>query len=281
MTKIAYRRIAVDSIEIFYREAGRSNGPALLLLHGSPPSSHMFRDLIPQLADRFHVIAPDLPGFGQSDMPERTKFSYTFANIAGAIDRFTEVIGLDRFAIYVFDYGAPTGFRLAVGHPERITAIISQNGNAYVEGLSEGWKPIQTYWKDPSPVNRDALRALLKPETTLWQYRHGVSDTTAISPDGYSLDNFYLARPGADEVQLDLFGDYKSNVALYPTFQEYFRKHKPPFLAVWGKNDPFFLPPGAEAFTRDMPGAVVRFFDTGHFALETHVEEITKAIQDF
>jgi pimeloyl-ACP methyl ester carboxylesterase len=281
MTKIAYRRIAVDSIEIFYREAGRSNAPALLLLHGFPTASHMFRDLIPELADRFHVIAPDLPGFGQSDMPERTKFSYTFDNIAGAIDRFTEVIGLDRFAIYVFDYGAPTGFRLAVRHPERITAIISQNGNAYVEGLSDGWNPIRAYWQDPSEANRTALRAFLSPETTVWQYTHGVADTSSVSPDGYSLDNFYLARPGADEVQLDLFGDYKSNVALYPEFQAYFRKHKPPFLAVWGKKDPFFLPAGAEAFKRDIPNADVRFFDTGHFALETHCDEIAAAIRQF
>jgi pimeloyl-ACP methyl ester carboxylesterase len=281
MTKIAYRRIAVDSTEIFYREAGRSNAPALLLLHGFPTASHMFRDLIPQLADRFHAIAPDLPGFGQSDMPERTKFSYTFDNIAGAIERFTEVIGLERFAIYVFDYGAPTGFRLAVRHPERITAIISQNGNAYVEGLSDGWKPIRAYWEDPSEANRTALRAFLSPETTLWQYTHGVADTSSVAPDGYSLDNFYLARPGADEVQLDLFGDYKSNVALYPEFQAYFRKHKPPFLAAWGKNDPFFLPAGAEAFKRDIPDADVRFFDTGHFALETHCDEIAVAIRDF
>src|SRR5882762_3138154 len=211
MTKIAYRRIAVGSLEIFYREAGRSNAPALLLLHGFPTASHMFRDLIPLLADRFHVIAPDLPGFGQSEMPERAKFSYTFANIAGAIDRFTEVIGLDRFAIYVFDYGAPTGFRLAVRHPERITAIISQNGNAYVEGLSDGWNPIRAYWQDPSPANRTALRAFLSPETTLWQYTHGVADTSLVSPDGYSLDNFYLGVRVRMHVQLDLFGDYKSN----------------------------------------------------------------------
>jgi len=281
MTKASYRKINVDGLNVFYREAGRADVPALLLLHGFPTSSHMFRNLIPPLADRLHLIAPDLPGFGQSDMPDRSRFTYTFNNIAKVIERFTEVIGLRRFAVYVFDYGAPTGFRLAVSHPERITAIISQNGNAYEEGLSEGWKPIQTYWNDPSPVNRDALRALLKPETTLWQYTHGVSDTTAVSPDGYSLDNFYLARAGADEIQLDLLGDYKSNVALYPTFQEYFRKHKPPFLAVWGKNDPFFLPAGAEAFKRDIPDATVRFLDTGHFALETHAEEITKEIQDF
>ncbi len=219
----------------------------------------MFRDLIPLLADRFHIVAPDLPGFGQSDMPPREKFSYTFDNIADVIDRFTEVIGFDRFAVYVFDYGAPTGFRLAVRHPERITAIISQNGNAYEEGLSEGWSPIKAYWRDPSQANRKALRAFLTPETTRWQYTHGVPDPTIVSPDGQNLDNFYLARPGADEVQLDLFGDYKSNVALYPSFQEYFRTHKPPLLAVWGKNDPFFLPPGAEAFKRDNPSAVVRF----------------------
>jgi pimeloyl-ACP methyl ester carboxylesterase len=280
MTKIAYRRIAVDNIEIFYREAGRPTAPALLLLHGFPTASHMFRDLIPLLADRFRLIAPDLPGFGRSDMPDRGTFTYTFDNVAGVIDRFTEVIGLDRFAIYVFDYGAPTGFRLATWHPERITAIISQNGNAYAEGLSDGWKPIRAYWEDSSQVNRDALRAFLAPETTIWQYTHGVADPTGVSPDGYSLDNFYLARRGADEVQLDLFGDYKSNVALYPAFQQYFRTHKPLFLAAWGKNDPFFLPAGADAFKRDMPDAVVRFFDTGHFALETHAAEIAAAIRD-
>jgi pimeloyl-ACP methyl ester carboxylesterase len=281
MRKISFRKVDVDGFNIFYREAGPKDAPVLLLLHGFPSASHMFRDLIPQLADRFRVIAPDLPAFGQSDMPERAKFSYTFDNIAGVIDRFTEVIGLGRFAIYVFDYGAPTGFRLAMWHPERVTAIISQNGNAYAEGLSEGWNPIRAYWEDPSQANRDALRAFLAPETTIWQYTHGVLDATAVSPDGYSLDNFYLARPGADEVQLDLFGDYKSNVALYPEFQAYFRKHKPPFLAVWGKNDPFFLPPGAEAFKRDIPDAEVRFFDTGHFALETHCDEIAAAIRDF
>ena len=281
MTTINYRTADVEGLKVFYREAGRADAPMLLLLHGFPSAGHMFRDLIPQLADRFHVIAPDLPGFGQSDMPERTKFSYTFHHIAGAIDRFTEVIGFGRFAIYVFDYGAPTGFRLAVRHPERITAIISQNGNAYVEGLSDGWNPIRAYWQDPSEANRTALRAFLSPETTVWQYTHGVPDTTLVSPDGYSLDNFYLARPGADEIQLDLFGDYKSNVALYPEFQSYFRKYKPPFLAVWGKNDPFFLPAGAQAFKRDIPNADVRFFDTGHFALETHCDEIASAIREF
>jgi pimeloyl-ACP methyl ester carboxylesterase len=280
MTAVAYRTADVDGFNIFYREAGAPGAPKLLLLHGFPSASHMFRDLIPLLADRFHLIAPDLPGFGRSDMPARSKFTYTFDHIADVIDRFTEVVGFDRYAVYVFDYGAPTGFRLAVKHPDRITAIISQNGNAYEEGLSEGWNPIQAYWREPSSANRDALRAFLKPEATLWQYTHGVADLTKVSPDGYTLDDFYLARPGADEIQLDLFGDYKSNVALYPTFQAYFRSHKPPFLAIWGKNDPFFLPPGAEAFKRDIPSAVVRFVDTGHFALETHAAEIAAAIRD-
>jgi pimeloyl-ACP methyl ester carboxylesterase len=278
---VSFRKADVEGFNIFYRDAGPTDAQTLLVLHGFPSASHMFRDLVPLLADRFHVIAPDLPGFGQSDMPERDKFTYTFDNIARAIARFTEVIGLDRFAIYVFDYGAPTGFRLATRHPERVTAIISQNRNAYQEGLSEGWKPIRAYWENPSQANRDALRAFLAPETTVWQYTHGVADPSTVSPDGYSLDNFYLARPGADEVQLDLFGDYKSNVALYPTFQQYFRTHQPPLLAAWGRNDPFFLPAGAEAFKRDIPAAVVRFFDTGHFALETHADEIAAAIQDF
>jgi pimeloyl-ACP methyl ester carboxylesterase len=281
MTAIKYRSADVDGLKVFYREAGAAGAPALLLLHGFPSASHMFRDLIPLLADRFHIVAPDLPGFGQSDMPARSKFTYTFDNVAGVIDRFTEVIGLKRFAVYVFDYGAPTGLRIAVKHPDRITGIISQNGNAYEEGLSEGWTPIRAYWQEPSQANRDALRSFLTPATTRWQYIHGVADETTVSPDGLSLDNLYLARPGADEVQLDLFGDYKSNVALYPTFQNYFRTHRPPFLAAWGRNDPFFLPAGAEAFKRDIPGAVVRFFDTGHFALETHAGEIAAAIGDF
>lgn len=281
MTTINYRKVDVDGLKVFYREAGRAEARTLLLLHGFPTASHMFRNLMPQLAGEFHVIAPDLPGFGQSDMPSREKFNYTFDNIARVIDRFTEVVGLNRFAVYLFDYGAPTGFRLATSHPERIAAIISQNGNAYEEGLSEGWNPIRAYWRDASESNREALRTFLSPETTIWQYTHGVPDTTLVSPDGYSLDNFYLARSGADEIQLDLFGDYKSNVELYPAFQDYFRKHKPPLLAVWGKNDPFFLPAGANAFRRDIPNADVRFFDTGHFALETHYDEIGAAIREF
>jgi len=278
MTAIHYRTAKVDNRNVFYREAGASGAPKLLLLHGFPTSGHMFRDLIPLLADRFRIVAPDLPGFGASDLPDKRN---TFDQIAETIDRFTESIGFDRYAVYVFDYGAPTGFRLAVKHPERITAIISQNGNAYEEGLSDGWTPIRAYWQDRSPANREALRAFLKPESIAWQYTHGVPDPTRVSPDGYTLDSFYASRPGVADVQLDLFGDYKSNVALYPTFQHYFRTHKPPLLAVWGKNDPFFLPPGAEAFKRDIPNAIVRFFDTGHFALETHATEIAAAIRDF
>jgi len=278
MTSARYRKIRVDGISIFYREAGRPGAPKLLLLHGFPTSSHMFRDLIPLLANDFHMVAPDLPGFGLSDFPGR---GLTFERIAATIDRFTESVDFDRYALYVFDYGAPTGFRLAVKHPERVTAIISQNGNAYVEGLSEGWSPIRAYWDDPSAANREALRKFLAPETTIWQYTHGVPDVTAVSPDGYSLDNFYLSHPGVAEVQLDLLGDYKSNVALYPTFQAYFRAHRPPLLAAWGKNDPFFLPAGAEAFKRDLPEANVHFFDTGHFALETHSGDIARAIGEF
>jgi pimeloyl-ACP methyl ester carboxylesterase len=281
MTAIHYRTAEVDGLRIFYREAGRVDAPTLLLLHGFPSAGHMFRDLIPLLADRFHLVAPDLPGFGQSDMPSPNGFKYTFDNLARVIDRFTEVIGLEHFAIYIFDYGAPVGLRIAAKHPERITAIISQNGNAYEEGLSEGWSPIQAYWREPNQANRDALRSFLAPETTLFQYTHGVSDPSLVSPDGRSLDDHYLARAGAQEAQLDLFLDYVSNVALYPTFQAYFRNHQPPFLAVWGKNDPFFLPAGAEAFKRDIPGAEVHFFDTGHFALETHSAEIAAVIRDF
>lgn len=270
-----------SAVKVFYREAGPEDAPVVLLLHGFPTSSHQYRNLIERLADKYRVIAPDLPGFGFSDAPKAESFCYTFDHLAEVIESFTDGIKLTRYTLYVFDYGAPVGFRLAVSRPDRIAALISQNGNAYEEGLSDGWNPIRAYWQDPSGANRAALRAFLKPETTIWQYTHGVPDPTTVSPDGYSLDNFYLGRPGADEVQLDLFGDYKSNITLYPTFQQYFRTHKPLFLAVWGKNDPFFLPPGAEAFKRDIPNAVVRFFDTGHFALETHAAEIAAAIRDF
>jgi pimeloyl-ACP methyl ester carboxylesterase len=276
-----YHYAIVDGSKIFYREAGSKTAPTILLLHGFPTSSHMFRDLIPALADRYHVVAPDLPGFGFSDAPERKRFRYTFENLAKVIDRFTETIALERYAIYVFDYGAPVGLRLALAHPERITAIISQNGNAYDEGLSQGWNPIQKYWKEPTAENRVALREFLKPEATKSQYLYGVQNATLVAPEAYELDSALLARPGNDEIQLDLFLDYASNVALYPKFQEYFRANTPPLLAVWGKNDPFFLPPGAEAFKRDNPNAEVHFYDTGHFALETHHREIADAIREF
>jgi pimeloyl-ACP methyl ester carboxylesterase len=280
-SKIRYATAQAAGLKIFYREAGTPGAPKLLLLHGFPSAGHMFRDLIPKLSDRFHILAPDLPGFGRSDMPLHTQFKYTFDHLADVIDAFTAAKKFDQFFVYVFDYGAPVGFRLAVRHPDRILGIISQNGNAYEEGLSDGWNPIRAYWTDATNENRQTLRQFLAPGTTEWQYTHGVPDPTAISPDGFSLDNFYLARSGADEVQLDLFGDYKSNVAMYPTFQQYFRTHKPAFLAVWGKNDPFFLPPGAEAFKRDIPKARVIFYETGHFALETHAAEIAQEIRNF
>jgi pimeloyl-ACP methyl ester carboxylesterase len=281
MQQVRNKKVVVDGLEVFYREAGRRDKPTLLLLHGFPSSSHMFRDLIPLLAEQFHLVAPDLPGFGRTAMPLREQFDYTFESLARVIARFTEVVELERFAIYVFDYGSPVGLRLATMHPERITAIVTQNGNAYLEGLSDGWNPIRQYWQTPNQTNRDALRQLLTPEATLWQYTHGVSEIDAVSPDGYSLDDFYMTRPGAHEVQLDLFLDYADNVARYPEFQAYFRKHQPPVLAVWGRNDPFFLPAGADAFKRDIPGAKIVFYDTGHFALETHAAEIAAEIRAF
>jgi pimeloyl-ACP methyl ester carboxylesterase len=255
-----FKTANVDGLSVFYREAGDPQRPSLLLLHGFPTASHMFRDLIPNLSDHYHIIAPDLPGFGQTETRQRDQFAYTFESLARVIDRFTEVIGLASFALYVFDYGAPVGLRIAARHPERITAIINQNGNAYPEGVSNAFAPIQAYWADPSEENRNALRGFLAPETTRFQYTHGVADPTLVSPDGPALDDAYLARPGRDEIQLDLLRDYASNVAAYQTFQAYFRRYQPPLLAVWGKNDPFFLPAGAEAFTRDLPKAEVRFF---------------------
>ena len=281
MTTATFQTAAVGDQQVFYREAGPKDGSILLLLHGFPSSSHMFRNLIPVLADTYRVIAPDLPGFGFSDVPDRAVFDYTFENLTNVIERFTETLGLDQYAIYVFDYGAPVGLRLAIRHPERITAIISQNGNAYEEGLSEAWDPIRQYWQAPTDENRAALRTLLTPETTQWQYTHGTVDSQQVAPEAYTLDSALLARPGNDEIQLDLFLDYASNVELYPAFQTYLRSHRPPLLAVWGKNDPFFLPPGAEAFRRDLPDAEIHFFDTGHFALETHHAEIAAVIRDF
>jgi pimeloyl-ACP methyl ester carboxylesterase len=281
MSSIAHRTIDVDGLTVFYREAGRREAPAILLLHGFPTSSHMFRGLMPKLADRYRVIAPDLPGFGFTDAPDRARFAYSFAHLTDVVDHFTELVDLKRFALLVFDYGAPVGFRLALKRPERVLAIVSQNGNAYEEGLSEGWNPIQAYWRGPTEKNRAALRDFLKPESIKWQYTHGVADKSRVAPESYTLDSALLARPGNDEIQLDLFLDYASNVALYPDFQNYLRAHRPPLLATWGKHDPFFLPAGAEAFQRDVPEAEIRFFDTGHFALETHGAEIGEAMRSF
>jgi pimeloyl-ACP methyl ester carboxylesterase len=279
--RVYFKTVDVDGLKVFYREAGERNRPAVLLLHGFPSASHMFRDLIPELSDRYHVLAPDLPGFGMTEQPARDRFAYTFENIANVVDRFTQVVGLETFAIYVFDYGAPVGFRLAVKQPERITAIVTQNGNTYLEGVSEAFAPVQAYWNQPTQANRDTLRGFLAPQTTLFQYTHGVADPSLVSPDGRNLDDFYLARPGNDEIQLDLLLDYHSNVALYDTIHAYLRAHQPPVLAVWGKNDPFFIPPGAEAFRRDVPAAEVRFVESGHFALETHAAEIGAAMREF
>lgn len=278
---VHFNTVDVDGLKLFYREAGYPTRPTVLLLHGFPSASHMFRNLIPELADRYHVVAPDLPGFGMTEQPARDKFTYTFENLTKVIGRSTEVLGLKKFAIYVFDYGAPVGFRLAVKNPERITAIVTQNGNTYLEGVSDAFAPVQAYWKEPTQANREALRGFLAPQTTLFQYTHGVADPSLVSPDGRNLDDFYLARPGNDEIQLDLLLDYQSNVALYGTIQAYLRKHQPPLLAVWGKNDPFFVPPGAEAFKRDIPSADIRFVNSGHFALETHAREIGAAMREF
>lgn len=269
-----YNTIKVNELNIFYREAGAKNAPVLLLLHGYPTSSHMFRNLIPILSKKYRVIAPDLPGFGLSDAPHHLKFEYTFENLANTMQGFIDKLGLKRFALYVFDYGAPTGYRLALANPEKITGIISQNGNAYEEGLSSGWNPIQTYWKDASQTNRDALKDFVSKESTWFQYHEGASDPSLIAPEIYTLDQHFLDRPGNIEIQLDLLKDYRTNVALYPKFQAYFRDKKPLMLAVWGSQDPYFLPAGAEAYKRDNPNAVVKFYKTGHFALETHYREI-------
>ncbi len=278
---VTFRYAQVDGVKVFYRQAGNPNAPTVLLLHGFPTSSFMYRNLIPMLAHRYHVIAPDMPGFGLTEVPEKVKYTYTFDQLAKTMDRFTDVLGLKRYAMQVFDYGAPVGWRLAVARPERVTALISQNGNAYEEGLAEGWIPIQKYWKDPSAANRDAVRQFVTPEAIRWQYTYGVKELSRVAPDTYLLDAALTARPGNVEIQLDLFLDYATNVARYPEFQAYFRKHRPPLLAVWGKNDPFFLNAGAEAFRRDLPNAEIHFFDTGHFALETHVGEIGPVIRDF
>jgi pimeloyl-ACP methyl ester carboxylesterase len=278
---VRYATQAVGDVEVFYREAGPTDAPVIVLLHGFPTAGHMFRDLIPILAGRYRVIAPDLPGFGNTKAPPRGTFDYTFDNLARVIDGFIEAIGLQRYALYIFDYGAPTGLRIATAHPERVTAIVSQNGNAYLDGFSDAWGPWQTYWREPTPAHREACRISLAPETIRkWQYFNG-ADRSRVSPDGYTLDIAYMARPGAEEIQLDLVLDYRSNVALYPSFQDYFRRHQPPLLAVWGKNDAHFIPPGALAYKRDLPKAEIHFVDTGHFALETHADEIGALMLDF
>ena len=275
-------KVEADGIQIFYRAAGDTAAPVLLLLHGFPSSSFMFRDLIPRLADQYRVIAPDLPGFGFTEVPEGRKYVYSFDALAGTLEAFTDALGLDHYAIYIFDYGAPTGLRLAMRHPERVTAIISQNGNAYEEGLGDAWGLIRKYWSEPTAENREVIRqAILNLEGTRWQYTHGVANPESVVPESYTLDTALLERAGNKEIQLDLFLDYASNVKLYPRFQEYFRKSKPPLLVIWGKNDPFFIPPGAEAFRKDLPNALVQFLDTGHFAIETHSVEIAAAIRGF
>jgi pimeloyl-ACP methyl ester carboxylesterase len=275
------RRMKADGINVFYREAGPADAPVVLLLHGFPTSSFQYRELIPRLADRYRVIAPDLPGFGFTEVPPERNYKYSFAAIAKTIGAFTDALGLKRYALYVFDYGAPTGLRMALEHPERITAIVSQNGNAYEEGLGDAWEPIQKYWRNPTPENREPLREALSLEGICWQYTHGVPDPGAIAPEGYTLDAALIERPGNADIQLDLFLDYDNNVKLYPTFQEYFRTSKPPLLAIWGRNDPFFIPSGAEAFKHDNPNATVQILETGHFALESHVEEIAARMREF
>lgn len=279
--QVHYRYEQVGDVKVFYREAGSPTAPTVLLLHGFAASSYMWRDLIPALADSYHVIAPDLPAFGFTESPGRGKYEYSFANITKTIDQFTKQLKLDRYALAVHDYGAPVAWRLAAAHPSRVTAIISQNGNAYEEGLAAGWDPIKKYWQNPTRENRKALSEFPTPESIKWQYVEGVSDASLVAPDGYTLEGAQISRPGMADIQLDLLLDYASNVEKYPEFQAYFREHQPPLLAVWGKNDPFFLPAGAEAWKRDIPQADVRFYDTGHFALETHGREIIPVIRAF
>jgi pimeloyl-ACP methyl ester carboxylesterase len=280
-TRIHYYKIEVNRLNIFYREAGPKEAPVILLLHGFPSSSFMFRNLIPILAEKYHVIAPDLPGFGFSDMPDTSEFNYTFDNLAQIMQLFIEAMQIKKFAVYVFNYGAPVGFRLALANPENITGIISQNGNAYEEGLSEAWNPVRKYWEEPSRNNRDTLREFMSLSMTKFQYEHGVTDRSLIAPETYTLDQYFLLRVENIEIQLDLLRDYKNNVDLYPVFQEYFRIWRPKLLAVWGDKDPYFLIAGAEAYKRDSPDTTVKIYDTGHFALETHATEIGEEIMAF
>jgi pimeloyl-ACP methyl ester carboxylesterase len=275
-------KIEADGVRVFYRAAGDPGSPVVLLLHGFPTSSFMFRELIPRLASDYRVIAPDLPGFGFTEVPAERNYVYSFDRLAATLHAFTQALKLRRYALYVFDYGAPTGFRLAMAHPDRVTAIVSQNGNAYEAGLGDAWAPIRKYWAEPTQENRDVIRKdILTLEGTRWQYTHGVANPDSIAPESYILDTALLERPGNKDIQLDLFLDYASNVKLYPVFQDYFRKAQPPLLAIWGKNDPFFIPAGANAFQNDIPNARVEFLDTGHFAIETHVTEIAAAMKEF
>ena len=280
--KTSLHRLVADGVQVFYRAAGPVDAPVILLLHGFPTSSHMFRDLIPRLATRYRVIAPDLPGFGFTTILEERKYIYSFDSLATTMLAFVNALGLERYAMYVFDYGAPVGFRLAVARPDRVTAIISQNGNAYEEGLSHAWDAIRRYWDDPAEENRDALhQAFLTFDGTRAQYTTGVKNPESIAPESYILDWALLQRPGNREIQLDFLFNYAANIALYPVFQKYFREANPPLLAIWGRNDPFFTPAGAEAFREDNPNAKVELLDTGHFALETHVDEIASSIHKF
>jgi pimeloyl-ACP methyl ester carboxylesterase len=274
-------RIEADGVSVFYRQAGPADAPIVLLLHGFPTSSFQYRELIPRLGDRYRVIAPDLPGFGFTVVPEERRYKYTFDSLAKTMLALTDALNLTKFAMYIFDYGAPTGLRVAMQRPERVTAIVSQNGNAYEEGLGDAWRPIQRYWREPTQEHRNAIRAGLNLEGLRREYSVGILEPTLIKPEGYTLDAALLARPGNVDIQLDLFLDYANNVKLYPKFQDYFRSAQPPLLAVWGKFDPYFIPPGAEAFLRDNPNATVQFLETGHFALETHLEEVASAMRDF
>jgi pimeloyl-ACP methyl ester carboxylesterase len=280
-SSVRYQFAEADGVRVFYHEAGDPAAPVMLLLHGYPSSSHQYRNLIPKLAGDFRVIAPDLPGFGFTEVPAERRYDYTFDALAKTIGDFVDVLGLKQYAMYVFDYGAPTGLRLAVAHPERVTGIVSQNGNAYLEGLGDAWAPIRAYWDEPTQKNRQTIHdAILHLEGTKWQYVHGVQHPDQIAPESYTLDALLMERPGNKDIQLDLYLDYANNLKLYPAFQEFFRKSKVPTLVIWGKNDPFFIPPGAEAYKRDNPDAVVELLDTGHFALETHGDYIAQRILD-
>jgi pimeloyl-ACP methyl ester carboxylesterase len=274
------RRVMADGISIFYREAGPADRPVVLLLHGFPTSSFQFRELIPRLADKYRVIAPDLPGFGFTEVLAERNYRYTFDSLAKSIEAFTDALALQRYALYIFDFGAPTGLRLAVSRPEQVTAIFSQNGNAYEEGLGETWAPIKQYWNEETAENREMVRNLLGADGIRFQYFHGVPNPAIIAPESYTLDTALIGRPGNMEIQLDLHLDYRNNIPVYPKFHEYFRQYKPPLMAIWGKNDPFFVPAGAEAYKRDLPSASIRFVDSGHFALETHVDEIAEGMRE-